>query len=436
MLSLSQEASSPWERFALGGLAAVTLTAYFYCSAVSSSWGLWVYLLCWAAVLAVRPSLILEHFQGWLIWLLPALCMLSTAWSRWQSLTFKQATEYIVFTLAVMTMAKVVGRRSTLLAVIAALVVVVGISLATGTGGRLFSSPGTIALRGIYASKNFLVFNCAVLSVSALVGALDKGFPLVARLFCVGAICLGVIVGYMGHSLGGLVAMVVAMMFVLVTALGSRLAMSLRFSLVALLLATITVIVVGFLVVPPDLLGEALRSVGKSSDLTGRTLLWAQAQLEMEQHPWLGIGFAAYWHPEFYDALGLYRALGIDAMTGFHFHNLFYESAVELGYVGVLVMAITLLSITGKGLARFVINPSISSSFTLGVMTLLLSRVYLEVDFLSPFSEGTFLVTLCYAFLKPDPVVLGSRAKLSFRNDDITLQLRNPELQEGVATPR
>jgi exopolysaccharide production protein ExoQ len=239
----------------------------------------------------------------------------------------------------------------------------------------------------------------------------------------------------LGCRSGGEAESVIAMMFVLVTALGSKLTMSLRFSLVALLLATITVIVVGFLVIPPDLLGEALRSVGKSSDLTGRTILWAQARLEMEQHPWLGIGFAAYWHPEFYDALGLYRALGIDAMTGFHFHNLFYESAVELGYVGVLVMAITLLTITGKGLARFVTDPSISSSFTLGVMTLLLSRVYLEVDFLSPFSEGTFLVTRCYAFLKPDRVALGSRAKPSFRTDDL-LKFRDDEMREETATSR
>lgn len=393
----------------IGVLAVTTLTAYFFSVALVQTWGLYVFLLVWLGVLALRPRLLIDHLRDWLMWLLPLLCLLSTGWSRDPAGTLRASLEFIAFTATVLTFARVVSGRTMIVAFAVALTLVAGLSFASGRGNLLYGT-NTYALTGIFASKNMLTFTCAILAVAGLSGALDRGFAVPARLALLGCAAFGMIVGYLGRSLGGSVATLIACLSVLaLTALG-RLPRSGRAAVLILAVAGTVAAVAGVLLVPADTLSSVMLSVGKDPGLTGRAFLWGRAVDAIAERPWLGVGFGAYWRVQFVDALGLYRFGGIASETGFHFHNLYYETAVELGYVGVAAMAATLLGIMILALRHFVRRPDPQAAFVMGIMILLLSRVGLEVDFLSPFSLGGMLAIICYLRVRDrSPVTLRSR---------------------------
>jgi exopolysaccharide production protein ExoQ len=426
MTDAYRQSPSSWGPIALVLLAVATLTIFNISTATGSSLGMGIFLSAWFAVLALRPTLLIDHLRGWLVWPLPLLCLLSTAWSRYPSVTLKNAVELLVFVAATMTMAKVVGQRWLVFAMMVAWTVVIGASLAVEIGEVPSALRGTHSLIGIYASKNALVINCALLTISALIVSLSRGLPAIVRVASFPVMFLGIGVAVLGHSLGGLVAMFAAMMLILIISAASKLPLSLRFLAVALLGAVALAGVIGFIFASPDDVARALIAVGKSPNLTGRETLWAQARLSIQENPMLGVGFGAYWHPVFYDALGMYRALDIRAEAGFHFHNLYYETAAELGYVGVIFMSATILGVLFIALRQFIVRPSNATGFSLGILSLLLPRITLEVEFLSAFSSGYMLLTVCYQFLRMDREasysgVIGSPEKRpsQFRGDDL-----------------
>src|SRR5581483_2182010 len=77
----------------------------------------------------------------------------------------------------------------------------------------------------------------------------------------------------------------------------------------------------------------------KDPTFTGRTYLWYRAEPVIQQKPLLGHGFAAFWRPGSIDAEGLWRWAGVKHTVGFNFHNTFIETLVQLGIVGLVVIA-------------------------------------------------------------------------------------------------
>ncbi|WP_174293495.1 O-antigen ligase family protein, partial [Sphingomonas bacterium] len=157
-----------------------------------------------------------------------------------------------------------------------------------------------------------------------------------------------------------------------------------------------------------DRLGDLLRLIGKTPDLTGRTYLWWRARKVMADHRWLGVGYQAFWRPQFADARGLYRYAGIASQSGFHFHNLYVETEVELGVIGLAAVGLTLLAIAAASVQRYDRQPDAPAALMLALVAFLLSRTLLEVDMLEPFSLGWLLLVLVYVMarrLEPMPAV-------------------------------
>ncbi len=89
----------------------------------------------------------------------------------------------------------------------------------------------------------------------------------------------------------------------------------------------------------------------------------------------------------------LWEEFFIGSRSGFHFHNTYIETAVELGVIGALVLAVTVIATLWGHLRRLIEDVRNDESYLLfGIMVLLLIRSFVEIDILTPYNVGTFLL--------------------------------------------
>ncbi|MBV2184157.1 MAG: O-antigen ligase family protein, partial [Rhizobium sp.] len=106
-----------------------------------------------------------------------------------------------------------------------------------------------------------------------------------------------------------------------------------------------------------------------------------------------GIGYQAYWVQGFSEAERLWEEFFIGSRSGFHFHNTFIETVVETGVVGLVLLCVILLTTLFGHLARVLtrtIDPDAAVLF--GVTALLVMRAFVEIDILTPYHIGSFLL--------------------------------------------
>jgi exopolysaccharide production protein ExoQ len=100
------------------------------------------------------------------------------------------------------------------------------------------------------------------------------------------------------------------------------------------------------------LFSSFLTASGKDSTLTGRTYLWQRAEVLIEQRPWLGQGFQAFWRERNLEPEAIWDAMFVRNRMGFNFHSSIYELEVNLGYVGLALFGTVILF----GAARLLIK--------------------------------------------------------------------------------
>ena len=163
--------------------------------------------------------------------------------------------------------------------------------------------------------------------------------------------------------------------------------------------AVLTAILCSFLIVFGDELFQgALQLTGKSANLSDRTPLWEVAKKMMLEHPIGGVGYQAFWQHGNPYAEDLWMRFQ-PARAGYHFHNLWYQSGVDLGYIG-LGLALLTVAVTAIEVMRWVVrSPSPASCFFLGYVIFIILRSMLEVDLFSQFSltGAIFLAAFVYA---------------------------------------
>ncbi|MDX3927036.1 MAG: O-antigen ligase [Shinella sp.] len=136
-----------------------------------------------------------------------------------------------------------------------------------------------------------------------------------------------------------------------------------------------------------------LGAFGKDATLTGRTYLWQQGMEAAGDTPIFGVGYQAYWVKGFSEAERLWDEFFIESRSGFHFHNTFIESMVETGLIGLLLLCLVLCTtLIGhfKRLLAYEQNPE--SSLLFGIAALLVVRAFVEIDVMTPYHVGSFLL--------------------------------------------
>jgi len=104
--------------------------------------------------------------------------------------------------------------------------------------------------------------------------------------------------------------------------------------------------------------GSLLQNMGRNATLTGRTAIW-DAVLRVAGNPLIGTGYESFWVG---DRLKMIWAMDDAAFLGLNeAHNGYLELYLNLGWIGVALMALVVVTGYWKVLARFRLDPHAGS---------------------------------------------------------------------------
>ena len=364
--------------------------------------GMAICLGVWVLYAAAYPITAARSMRAYMLpWLLPAFALASVLWSIEPQISLRLGVELIVFTGIGFLTAGVLTPLGFMSVFLCSLMVGVVASAVFG-GHAVIGTTGENAMIGLFGSKNNFATYICMMMIAALGVLPDRRQPGNIRLLALCAMGIGPVLLVKTISLGALLAgggslAAVAGVLVLATLPARLRAVVVVFGLVfAVLLGGIVLLAVQGQ--GQDSMSQLLVSAGKDPSLTGRTYLWQRAAQYIQERPVFGLGYQSFWVQGHVEAEGLWEYAKITDRMGFHFHNLYYETAVELGMTGVLLLGLSLVVLAGKILVWAVRLPGPCSAFFLGLTVFFAMRVGVELDFLGPFSPGSFLLPVMWAY--------------------------------------
>jgi exopolysaccharide production protein ExoQ len=349
-----------------------------------------------ALLCLLRPMPALRHLGAspW-VWAYPLLALASIAWSPLPEVSLRHGIQFLATVGCAILAARFLPPRGFISALLVAYLIVAMINIAFGRYGADDLS-GDVAFQGTFRSKNQLAFMVSILMLAGLAVLLDRGQARIFRLLAIPALALVLPLLLMARSATSLVASALGVTLLLGGFFLSRLRPIQRALLLLAMVAT--------LLPAASLLGNAdelatlfiTDTLGKSTTLTGRTTLWERAAVLIPDRPLLGVGFQSFWQPGNLEAEALWRYFHVRG--GFHFHNVWVETTVQLGIVGAALLALTLASGILCCLAWSWRERSLPPAFFLAYLLMLTLRSFVEVDFAVQFSYSTLLFYAAVVF--------------------------------------
>ncbi len=376
--------SLPW-LLTLLSMALLPLDAKLGSSSVGIFLMLWLgYAVAWPthAVVALRRQT--------LLWLFPAVALLSTLWSIAPDESLRHGLQLCLTTAIAILMARSITKADFLAALLCSLLP--QILLGMVAGGRQVTETGALAAIGFFASKNMFAQDISLMLFASVGVLANRNQPAVLRAAAVVGLVSTPFLLFSARSIGALVTAGPCVLVMLI--LLSLTALPRRYRPLAIFCSVTALCIIGLLVVAAVLAEREaiLGLLGKGSGLTGRDILWYRADFLISQHPTLGVGYQAFWIQGNLDAEGLWRAEHIPGRSGFHFHSFFYETVIELGYVGFALVTTQFLIIVGTIIVWGLREPSTESAFFCAVAVFYLLRSPVEVDFIAPFGLTPLLL--------------------------------------------
>jgi exopolysaccharide production protein ExoQ len=343
-----------------------------------------------------RPGLALKAILSfWLPWIYVLFAAMSVLWSQYPDWTLRASIQFVFSTGVFLVMVHALPAKSFLTVFLSALLLADAASVADA---RMAWNTQGLAMIGIFGSKNAFGATQALLIQVGLWVLLDHGQRRLMRALA--------LIGVVGAAILIVAALSVGAVVTVFGALAcSLLAFHLRHfpprsrGVILSAGAVLTAILCSFLIVYGDELFQgALQLTGKSASLSDRTPLWDVAKKMMQEHPIGGVGFQAFWqqgNPYAEDLWSRFQP----GRAGYHFHNLWYESGVQLGYIG-LGLALLTVAITAIEVMRWVVrSPNPASCFFLGYVVFMILGSVVEVGLFAQFSltGAIFLAAFVYA---------------------------------------
>lgn len=348
-----------------------------------------------------RPLLLLS---------LPALAALSVVWSDRPDTTLRAAIQYGSTVFLGLLAARAVSVQNLARGLLLGGVLVLLYSHANGSYAYDVVD-GTYAFAGAFQSKNQLGLFASLTLIAAAAVVMLSPRPL-ATVLPVGVVFL--FAAYtlrMTESATSMITVVLAF-GVMLTATG-LLRLSLPLRTLALVGLLVTVLGAAAVALQSGALDSLLGVFGKDATLTGRTYLWSRGiQIGQDASP-QGLGYYAFWVPGRAEAEELWIEFHIEAFSGFHFHNTLIEGFVALGPAGVAMLGAWLLGLPvlsiraalGQGRAGAV-------ALLVGLSVLFSIRAFVEIDFFTPYTAGSFLVPFLLLAMADRAADQDARARL------------------------
>jgi exopolysaccharide production protein ExoQ len=412
-LLVDPEKNSVYGAFAV----AVSIWAFSY-SVIFGQVLILAYYAVWLPLILVDYRRFLRQLSSaWLPLLFAAYVCFSVFWSQAPGVTARTAVQYFSHIACAYVAARTVSVRTLTIGALIGIFVVLLYSLKVGAYSEDVLD-GTYNFVGAFASKNQIGF----------VGSLGIYFSVVFLAFyrrgwlslilTMPIVLLSAYVLLVSHSATSMASIPAVLALVALLAMSKLL--SRRYRRVIFLVGAGLLVVVAVVSLNLGLMDFVLGIFGKDSTLTGRTYLWEQGWNAAQKSPILGVGYAAYWVQGFAEAERLWNEFYITTRTGFHFHNTYIEALVELGFVGVTMVALIMLRTLYGHVSAVVFGKwQADSVILIGVMVLLLIRSFVEVEILNPYIMGSFLLYFSFFKLARLPVTR-TRWSQAFEQADAT----------------
>jgi exopolysaccharide production protein ExoQ len=407
----------------------VALSALAFCN-FSPTEAATVFIAAVVLCVLLRPATALRSvFYGALPVYYLLLASISILWSQAPESTTRYVIEFAITTGAAMFMARAL-RPGAFLAIL--LLALLFTEISSMIIGRSAWNAGALATIGVFGSKNAFSEAQAILFLVSCRVLLSNGQSIVMRLLALFAVFTCPPLLLAGRSADSVFAVVVACS---VSFLGDLRWSSRRWRVPIVLFAG-GIAACSLLIAYPyldELQSRMLTLTGKDVTLSGRTYLWFRAGQLISQTPLFGTGFGAFWIPGNPYAEELWMHFGITGRTGFNFHNLWYEVAVELGYPGVFVAALTVTLVSIEVIRWVIRSPSAESCFFLAYVLFIDMRTVLEVDLFSQFSLTWVLFITAWAYARENRRSNRSWKPISSRDSIIRKAVQNRKISQGAA---
>ncbi|WP_395671348.1 O-antigen ligase family protein [Phenylobacterium sp.] len=324
---------------------------------------------------------------------IPALAIFSTVWSEAPKETLKYGLELAITVVAGLMISSAASQSAVLRAMALAFLVYIGVSLVGGGTVAIGVGAGGSAFSGLTESKNLLadIASTGVLVALGvtLMALRDRAWVWVG----VGVLLLmlGVYAVTAARSAGALLGLGMGVGAILALLPLLKAGKAVRGWLTAMTAIVLVAVGLSYRWLSQALIDWGAQTFDKDPTLTGRTYLWYRAADLIYEKPLLGRGYYAFWLQGNTDAEGLWRYFGIDNRGGFTFHNTFVEILVTLGWLGLVVIGLTVLIGVVALVRRFVVRPNLALAFWVGVLLYQLARTPIETIGIAPFYFSTVL---------------------------------------------
>ncbi|MCH2547816.1 MAG: O-antigen ligase family protein [Alphaproteobacteria bacterium] len=359
-------------------------------------YGLWLPQIPYRGLRLLQPSKTML-----LCFLLPLLACISVLWSDYPMATLRAGLQFMSMMLCTLIIARIVRLEHFLMGVSLGGMLVLLLTLANGTYGydRMSNS---YSLVGLFGSKNQVGLMAEVTLIAAGILLFMPGKRLYKLLYALAPFIIAALCLKMSHSASAMLSSA-AVAAVGIAAYGiMRMPAKSRKFVFFLVIICAGGFAAAFLFT--DLYAAILHAFDKDTTLTGRTYLWEQG-MHQGMNDLVGVGYAGFWVHGRLLAEMYWDEFYITSRTGFHFHNLFIQTLVDLGLAGLLLMVLILLFSLFQALGR-VLNPvrQAESVLYIAVATMFIIRAFVEVDILGPYGMG--ILFYFYILLKPKSRVL------------------------------
>jgi len=250
-----------------------------------------------------------------------------------------------------------------LAAALSVAIVVLGHGVILSTGGE--------SVRGVFNHKNRLG---AAMALAVLV---EWYIPETARwLKVVKAMSLGLFAGLLFYSNSITSVVTVAVTLLIMWAFTTiyhryKLLVPVMFSVLVVVGLLLGAIGVG--------VGSVTQSMGRSSDLTGRTELWGSIASMIIDRPVLGYGFSGFWEGASSEASVVESNIG---WSPSYSHNGYLEVTLSLGLVGLMLFLWTLVTGVRRALAQAENPQSITDLWPLAFLVFFIIHNFAECTIL------------------------------------------------------
>jgi exopolysaccharide production protein ExoQ len=314
--------------------------------------------------------------KNWIVAVLPAVVLLSSLWSATPTQSFSYGVQLCITITIGVLIGVATTQRQFVLGVFIAMALVTVVSIASGRTGPSAVGP---VLIGITGSKDQMGFVGMTLGASGLAVAFDRTQSWLFRSAAVFLIPVGAYVATHVESATpkiGLIGFFLAFCGIIAM---RYFRFNGRIALIMLALAVTVPAAVGIMASVGNEAGDKiLQGLGKDRTLTGRTLLWEEADQWIRQSPEIGHGYRSFWVGNSPDSLGLLHRFELTDGRTFQFHHTYREIMVDMGALGLIAFLLVATLFIYKTVKNALIDPGPGSAFMASMLLLLIARSPLE----------------------------------------------------------